>query len=295
MPDTTTTDTAGEPGGAGDHRASMLRRMTDIIELFDGPHTRMHSGAIAASAGLPRSTTHRILDELIQLGWLVRTGHGYGLGPRILGIPGPSDQLTLRAAAAPLLQVLHEETGIVAHLAVPDEADIIVVDKVGGRVVHSIPTRVGDRIPIHTTGMGKAILARYPAEAVDQLLPATLDKRTAGTISTRLGLHHELHRIRRREGLAFGNEESSAGVCCAAASFPCPDGTSAAIAVSGRAALHHLERVGPLVHEAARRISARLSAEETPESGAVTEGFPPAAADSMMIKLLSTINGDDWI
>ena len=273
----------------------MLTRMTDIIRIFDGPHARVQSGAIAAAARLPRSTTHRILDELIQLGWLVRTGQGYGLGPTILGIPGPGDQLVLRAAAAPLLQVLHEETGIVAHLAVADGPDIVIVDKVGGRSGNTLPTQVGSRIPIHTTGMGKAILARYSAEAIDQLLPAVLDKRTTGTISTRLGLHRELHRIRRRDGLAFGNEEASAGVCCAAASFGCPDGSGAAIAVSGRAALHHLERVGPLVHEAARRISARLSSEGPPESGVGADGFPSSAADTMMIKLLNTINGDDWI
>lgn len=269
--------------------------MTEIIGLFDGPDTRLQVGVIAAATGLPRSTTHRIIDELIHLGWLVRTARGYGLGPRMLASSGTGDQLRLRAAAAPLIQVLHEETGIVAHLAVPDGSDVVIVDKIGGRVANTVPTRVGGRLPIHATALGKAILARYFAEDIDHLLTVNLDKRTANTISTRLGLHRELHAIRRRDGLAFGNEEATAGVYCAAASFGCPDGSYAAIAVSGRSALHHLERVGPLVREAARRISDRLSNEESPESGWAVDDPARSGADTMMIRLLSTLDGDDWI
>lgn len=280
---------------AGDRRASMLERMTEIIDVFDSPQARAQSGEIAAAARLPRSTTHRILDELIQLGWLVRTTQGYGLGPRVLGFAGAGDQLALRAAAAPLLQVLHEETGIVAHLAVATGAHVVVIDKVGGRVVNTIPTQVGGRIPIHTTALGKAILARYPVEAVDQLLPEVLDKRTTHTIATRLGLHRELHQIRRRERLAFSDEEASVGVRCAATSFEGPDGAPAAIAVSGRAALHHLERVGPLVREAARRVGARLSNGGTPGTEETMEHAATATADTLLIKLLNSINGDDWI
>ena len=273
----------------------MLKRMTDIIDVFNNPQDRVQSGDIAAAANLPRSTTHRILDELIQLGWLVRTSQGYGLGPRVRGFAGAGDQLSLRAASAPLLQVLHEATGVVAHLAVAAGSHVVIVDKVGGRVVNTVPTQVGDRIPIHTTALGKAILARYPVEVVDQLLPEVLDKRTANTISSMLGLHRELHQIRRREGLAYSDEESSTGVCCAATSFECPDGSHAAVAVSGRAALHHLERVGPLVREAARRVNARLSNGGASESEGTMEPAATATADALLIRLLNSIDGDDWI
>ncbi|MDG3008956.1 IclR family transcriptional regulator [Rhodococcus sp. D2-41] len=284
-----------EPDGHPTQRASMLERMTDIIGLFEGAETRLQTGEIAAAAGLPRSTTHRIIDELLQLGWLVRTAGGYGLGPRMLIATRPESRLRLRAAAAPLLQVLHEETGVVAHLAIPDGTDVVIVDKIGGRVANTVPTWVGGRLPIHATALGKSILAWYTPEDVDDLLPVTLEKRTPNTISTRVGLHRELHEIRRRDGLAFGDEEAGAGVCCAAVSFECPDGTHAAIAVSARAARHHLERVGPLVRESARRISARLSDEGSPASGWTADDPARPGEDTMMIRLLSTIDGDDWV
>lgn len=286
-----TTEVAGD---RQDRRTSMIERMTMIVRAFETPQSCLNGGDIASASGLPRSTTHRIIDEMIRFGWLRRVQDGYMLGGGILSAREPTDRFRLRVAAAPLLQALADETGLVAHLCVEDGAHVVVLDKIGGTGAASVPTRVGARLPLHATAAGKAILASHEPEIVDRLLPATLVKRTAWTIPTRTELHLELHRTRRRGGIGHAREEAFVGISGAAKAFRNSDGTHSALTLTGRIRPNALDRLGPMLTEATRRVVAGMSNEgggEPQRSISSTKRVP----DAMMIKLLGSVHAGDWV
>ncbi|MFD0537221.1 IclR family transcriptional regulator [Actinomadura luteofluorescens] len=178
---------------------SMIERMTLILDAFNGPTARLTLEDVARRTRLPRSTAHRILDQLVRQRWLAHHSFGYGLGQRALGLGGQDGgHGKIREAAAPLLHELQVTTGLVAHLAVLDGADIFYLDKLGGRLATSVPSRVGGRAPAHCTALGKAMLAWLEPEQVDALLGSGISRFTSRTIGELGTLHQELHRIRQR-------------------------------------------------------------------------------------------------
>ena len=159
---------------------------------------------------MPRSSAHRMLERLVQLRWLRRSGRDYELGMRLVELGSLAvHQDRLVRAAGPLLGELHRATGLVVHLAVLDGADVVYLDKVGDR---SIPTRVGARQPAHCTAVGKAILAYRDGEPELDLRA----RQTKYSISSAAQLAVELAKV-RAHGVAFEREESLLGFGCVAA------------------------------------------------------------------------------
>lgn len=234
---------------------SMVERMTLILDRFTGRETRLTLEEIARGTRLPRSTTHRILDQLVRLEWLEHSGTGYGLGRRSLVLGGGSgDHGELRAVASPYLHDLLLRTGAVVHLGVLDGTRVVYLDKLGGRFATSVPSRVGGSAPAHCTALGKAMLAWLDAETVDELLGGELPARTAATIAGADALHHELARIRARGGLALERGECFPEIACAAAAIRGPRGPIGAVSIVATAGTP-LERVAPLVVDAVQRIA----------------------------------------
>lgn len=232
--------------------------MTLIMEAFESRTVRLLLDEIATRTRLPRSTTHRILDQLVQLGWLEHTPDGYGMGWRSLQFSALDDgHSRIRAEAAPLLHSLQMRTGMVVHLAVLKGPNIHYLDKVGGRSATSVPSRVGGSAPAHATALGKALLAWLNPETVDDLYKNGLPQQTGKTISDSRILYAELHRIRQRGGLAFESGESYEGIACVAAAIRSKRRPVASISLVGTCR-DSGERVAPLVLEAARQASAAL-------------------------------------
>ncbi|MGW6376951.1 IclR family transcriptional regulator [Rhodococcus sp. NPDC055112] len=201
-----TEDLAGmrPPAGTSSGDPSYAARLTLILGAFEGPSSHLRAEDVVARTSLPRSTTHRILEQLAQLHWLTRTGRLYRLGCRALALGGTGGRDDLRAAAAPHLHDLNMSTKLIAHLAVLEGTDVVYLDKVGGRCAPAIRTRVGGRAPAHQTPEGRAVLATLPIEKVDALYGGRSDH------GVDLGaLHEELFTIRRRNGvsLMFGHRE----------------------------------------------------------------------------------------
>lgn len=259
---------------------SMIERMTMILEVFESPTTRLTLEQVSRATHLPRSTAHRILDQLVRLEWLSHSSFGYALGARSLGLGGAgSGHLDLREASADELYRLQVTTGLVVHLAVLDHAQVHYLDKLGGRFAGSVPTKVGGHAPAYCTALGKSMLAWLAAEEVDELLVPLmvgdgLQRRTPTTLTTLPDVHHELSRIRQRNGLAFERGECYPEFGCVAAAVRGPEGPIGAISLVGSADAP-LERVAPLVVDAARRVSQRLFPQFTTSSSR-TKGWPPS-------------------
>lgn len=229
---------------------SMVERMTRILDAFEDRSTRLTLVEVSRRTQLPRSTVHRILDQLVRLTWLEHTSSGYSLGCRSRQLGGgDGGRAELRAAAAPLLHELHLRTGLVAHLAVLDGADVEYLDKVGGAFALRVPSRVGGRMPSYDTALGWAMLAWLDPEEVDELaVQAGYD---------RAPFHQELGRIRANGGLAFERGRRFTEISCVAAAVRGPGRPVAAVSLAGDADTP-LARVAPLVVGAVRSISAEL-------------------------------------
>src|SRR3978361_1227510 len=91
---------------------SMVERMTLVLDAFDAASPRLTLAELTERTGLPRSTTHRILDQLVELRWLEHSGQSYGLGMRSLELGGLAvAHHELREIATPLLSELNHRTG----------------------------------------------------------------------------------------------------------------------------------------------------------------------------------------
>ncbi|KPI18940.1 transcriptional regulator, IclR family [Actinobacteria bacterium OK074] len=243
---------------------SMMERVTLIMDLFERPQTHLTLETVSRRTHLPRSTTHRILDQLVRLDWLHHTVAGYVLGPRALGLGGREiGHSTLRAAAAPLLLDLAVRTKMVVHLAVLDGPDIYYLDKVGGRAAVDIPSRVGGRAFAHCTGLGKAMLAWLSPEEIDARYERVIERRTPHSIGRLDLLHRELGAIRRRNGLAVDRGECFPALGCVGLAVRGPEGPVAAISVvgDGRSAI---ELVAPAVVDTVRAVSKELFGTDRP-------------------------------
>jgi DNA-binding IclR family transcriptional regulator len=209
-----------------------IGRVSALLDAFDGGN-RLTLAQIARRTGLPRSSTHRMLDQLVRLQWLRRTGHEYELGTKLIELGHRAVyQNRVYRAAAPFLWDLHRATGMVVHLAILDGADVVYLEKVAGRMGLSIPTQVGSRQPAHCTGVGKAILAYSPVDQLAGLEDVELTRKTNYSITDSAELRIALSEIRTR-GVAFDREECAPGFGCVAAPVGPIDEPVAAVSVCG--------------------------------------------------------------
>ncbi len=234
--------------------------MTVILDTFDSPLRRCSLQDVAARTGLPSSTAHRILDQLVQLGWVEHGTSGYALGWRARQLAGRVDATAeLREAAAPFLHDLAVHTPFIIHLAVLDGPHVRYLDKVGGHDATGVPSRVGGLLPAHLTAVGKAMLAYLETDALDTTLE---DATSCGDATVDVtALHRELAGIRRRGGLSTERDSPVAAVACVGAPIFDQGGrVIGALSLCDAGKRMPLGRFAPLLHERAKRISAHISA-----------------------------------
>ena len=238
---------------------SMIERMTLILDAFDASTPSLTLLELVERTGLPRSTVHRILDQMIRLRWLAHSAGGYRLGMRTLELGGlTADHNEIRDAVSPLLHELSQRTGMVGHLAVLDGREVVYLDKAGGRFGAALPTRLGGRMPAHATALGKAMLSALEPSIAEAALRTRLPRLTPHTLSEPDALHRELAQIRLRQGVAIDREEAMAGIGCVAAPLRGRGAPPAALSLSGRAEGMSYDRLArvvlEVVHEAGRAL-----------------------------------------
>ena len=196
--------------------ASLVDRTLDVLGAFDERHRRLRLTELAARSGLSAPTTLRIVRRLVEAGALERTDDGsYVVGRRLwdLGLLAPV-QTGLREVAAPFLQDLQAATRATVHLAERDGDRVLYLDRLSGVASVPVVSRVGSRLPMHATGVGKVLLAHAPAE-VQQRVLADLRRLTPYTVVTPGALARQLERV-RRDGFATTQEELTLGACSVA-------------------------------------------------------------------------------
>jgi IclR family acetate operon transcriptional repressor len=201
-----------------DTRGSIDKTLSVLEAVVDAaPHESL--GAIAERCGLGKSNTHRILQTLVRRGYARTDGHGsYAPGSQILALAGAVlATLDYAAVARPALSALHARIGETIHFGVLSGGALFYVDKLEGRGAYRMASAIGMQLPVHSTAIGKAVLAELDGAERDELLgDGPLAARTANTYSRRTELDAELKRI-SEAGYAFDDEENEIGVRCVGA------------------------------------------------------------------------------
>jgi len=247
-----------------DARSSLSRGLA-LLELFSLTDSELSVSEMARRAKMPKSTTHRLVNDLLRWGALERGRTGIRLGVRLFEfgslVPG---RATLRELAAPFSHALGKATGLTSNLGVREGDEVIYLEKIASRDLPVPHSRLGGRLPLHCTALGKAILAYDDAGPAVALPPAPLVPLTPWTITSRARLETELDRVRRRGGVAFDLEESRRGMFCVGAPVFAPSGrVVGALSVTGSTSLGatslgEAEPVARAVLAAARALTRAL-------------------------------------
>ncbi len=188
------TATGPAPDGAS---RSVLGRLDRVVGAFDDVDGVLTLHELTQRTELPKSTVHRMADQLVQIGWLERDVDGYRVGMRLFEIGGlATRRRRLAESAAPHLHALSATTGLAAQLAILDGADVVYLERVAPGDFR-LPTRQGGRQPAYCTALGKTMLAFDPV-ATAEALAEDLPRRTSRTITSPDALLADLAAARRR-------------------------------------------------------------------------------------------------
>jgi DNA-binding IclR family transcriptional regulator len=211
-----------------------LLRGLDVLEAVAAGTTNL--GALADTLGLNRSTTHRLASTLVGRRYLSFVPRiGYALGPKLLELGFLARaQMSLQRVAREHIEALAAATCDTVHLGILDGPRAFYLDKISGGRRVEISSRIGERQPLRSTGLGKALILDEPEKRWRELYE---HEDREGT-DYEVPLTAWLQRMREyaRAGYALDLEENEDRIRCVAA--PVRDATSGivgAISVSSAA------------------------------------------------------------
>jgi DNA-binding IclR family transcriptional regulator len=240
----------------------------------------MHSlRDLQLALGHPKSSLHALLRTLVEAGWVEsdQTGTLYGMGLRAL-LVGMSyiDGDESVALASSSLTWLATETSETIHLARLDGTDVVYLATRDSTHELRVVSRIGHRLPAHSTALGKALLAERSDDELKAVLPKRLDALTPHTITDRSKLLAELAETRKR-GYAIDRQENTLGLRCIGIAIgrhgPARDAISCSVPLSRLDAEREAELVR-LLRAARERI-----ARESWSLGPVRDGDHPALGE----------------
>jgi|tagenome__1003787_1003787.scaffolds.fasta_scaffold20914917_2 IclR family acetate operon transcriptional repressor len=237
-------------------------RALDLLEMLALSDVPLGVSEVAARAGLPQGTAHRLLHSLLVRGYVRRdASRKYCVGTASL-LLADAVQRSLARDARPYLGELVGFSGETANLAVLEGEDVVYVAQVPSPHTLRMFAEVGRHVPPHSTAVGKVLLAALPHDRVSTLLRRDgMPARTPHTVTDERELLQQLDVV-RNQGWATDDEEQELGVRCLA--VPVGDGhqVTAAMSLSGPAERFSGAAQDGLVErmtQVARRFTAALS------------------------------------
>lgn len=178
---------------------------------------------ISKEVDLNKTTVHRILNSLLYMGYVKQDPDTakYSLSFKIWDIANQMlNRIDVVEIARPYLKQLAEETGETVHMVQIDGTDAVYIDKVESHLNSvRLVSRIGKRIPLYCSGVGKALLAELPDDRIEALWnESTIQKLTEHTIVDFSLFQKEIEKT-RTYGYALDDEENELGVCCIAVSL----------------------------------------------------------------------------
>ncbi len=196
-----------------------VQRSLQILDLFDEQKIELKITDISERLGLHKSTVHSLLKTLQQSNYIEQNPENgkYRLGMKLVErgnlVIGTMD---IRKVAKKYLLEIATKTGQTSHIGILDGNAGMYIDKEEGELAIIRYSRIGRRIPLHSTAIGKVLLAYQKPEKTQQLLEGyEYAQLTDYTVQNEAELLEELERVRQQE-FAVDNQENEQGVRCIA-------------------------------------------------------------------------------
>lgn len=253
----------------GPYAVRAVLRVIDILELLEDSPLGAGLGKVTAATGLPKSSAYRYLATLESRGLVERDVAGnYYLARAFM--PARTRQLDrLAARARPLLEELRDRFGETLNLGVIDGLRVSYLEIVESPRAMRLQARKGDRDPIHSTALGKAIAASLSDDRIREILRAEgMPALTSQTITDPDRYLAEIHKARKR-GYALDNGENEEGGRCVAVPLsdtPAPT----AVSLSAPAVRFPMDDVDEVV-AALREVNQACKESQATGSGGMTE------------------------
>ena len=209
------------PDAAPRPTLATLDKLVELLHAFTPEQPQWALSDLSRRLGWDKATTYRFVTKLVELSFLKQDADGnYGHGTFAL-------ELWARALGAnPVRQRLTEamreiatRTGLTTQVGFLDGTEVVVALSEEGTMLVNAAARLGGRVPVHATAIGKAILAQLDDDQIAALLPEALDTPTDRTIATRTRLFEELAEV-RATGVAHAWSEMAEGLEAVAVALP---------------------------------------------------------------------------
>ncbi|WP_067467300.1 IclR family transcriptional regulator [Actinomadura macra] len=236
---------------------SVAGKVMAILNAFALGDVRLNLSEICRRAELPLATGHRLVRELVAGGFLERVPDGtYRIGTRLWRIGSQAPAVTgLRELALPHMEDLYEATHDNVQLAVRRDLRVLVVERLRGTRSVPVLTQVGQTLPLHTTGLGKVLLAHAPVEVREAVLAGELTRHAARSITDPAELRRCIEQV-RHSGYSVTRDEMTLGAASVGVPVRDADGeVVAALSLVARTRSADLRRLLPPLTTAARALS----------------------------------------
>ncbi len=256
--------TPSKPGIVTGQVQSLTRGLS-LLEALAKAEGGLTLTDLAHRVLLAPSTAHRLLATLEKMGYVYQGGE---MGRWYIGLQAftvGTSFLANRdfvAQSHPYMRRLMEQSGETANLGILDGTEAVFIDQVQCREMMRTIVKLGSRVPLHASGVGKAIFASLPDDQIEAILKVKgLPRITANTITSPEIMWASI-RVARHRGWVFDDEEHAPGTRCVAA--PIYDehadvlGAISLAGPSSRLPDDRIKQLGPLVAHTAEDLTHRL-------------------------------------
>ncbi len=242
-----------------------VEKVLRVLDSFSVDTPQLSIGELVEMLAMPKVSVYRFLRVLMNRGFVTQNQQTkkYRLGLKMFELGSiVLKEFVLREAAFPLIVDLSRRSGETVHLGVLDNHQVVSIEGVESDQSLRISLPVGKRVYLHSTGIGKAILAFLPDTEIKRIIEDKgLPKFTPNTIIYPDQLMNEVLLIRRR-GYAIDDEENEPEIRCVAAPvFDSEKRVLASISISGpsvRIQRANIPELSTMVIETSRKISKAL-------------------------------------
>lgn len=247
-----------------EHGVQSVERAMDIIEALSTEQNSMGVTDIAEKVGLHKSTVHRLLNTLLERGYVDKNEEGsYKLGLKLIEVVSIYiNSLELQTEARPYVAQITADLGLTSHLGVLEGDQVIYIERMDIYSGVKLYSHIGLRMQAYCSSLGKCLLSNFSREELAAIMKDTsFNKFTKNTISTFDDLYKELKKV-RKNGYAMDNQEFDMNNrCIGAPIYDYRGEIIAAISASGSPTVLTDERihsVAEYVKDKAQEISRKL-------------------------------------
>ncbi|MGW1783691.1 IclR family transcriptional regulator [Streptomyces sp. NPDC002143] len=233
---------------------SILTKAFDVLRAFNSHERVMTLSELSRASGLPKSTVHRLLLRLVDLGAVEHQRNGYKIGIDLYQMAASTPVAVLRDLSLPRLAMLSRSTGRTVLLACLREFDAFYLEKLTAPGAPRVLAATGTRLPANCTAVGKAMLAHKEPGELAELLPARLSALTPRSVTSADDLRAQLDGI-RDAGISHERDEAQLGLSGLAAPIVVGGVAMGAVGIAFRSG----PAAGTAVETALRETAAQLA------------------------------------